>query len=183
MDRRARPAHGRRRRTRRRDRDLACGEDLDGAIIRDPPGVEDRKPITTPLVTGIKALDVLTPLGRGQCMLLTGEPGTGLTRLGVGAIAAQAGSGVRCVYGATGAAAEDGGKGAVEELRAAGAMGHTTVVSVDGDASLAERYAATCAAFAVAEGARAKGETSSSSSTTSRDSSSLPRTWRGCRRS
>ena len=140
------------------DRDLACGEDLDGAIIRDPPGVEDRKPITTPLVTGIKALDVLTPLGRGQCMLLTGEPGTGLTRLGVGAIAAQAGSGVRCVYGATGAAAEDGGKGAVEELRAAGAMGHTTVVSVDGDASLAERYAATCAAFAVAEGARAKGE-------------------------
>ena len=45
------------------DRDLACGEDLDGAIIRDPPGVEDRKPITTPLVTGIKALDVLTPLG------------------------------------------------------------------------------------------------------------------------
>ena len=140
------------------DRDLAAGEGKERALLRESPGVEDRKPINTPLVTGIKALDILTPLGRGQCMLVTGEPGTGLTQLGVNAIAAQAASGIRCVYGATGAAAEDGGVAAVEELRAAGAMDHTTVVSVDGDASLAERYAATCAAFAVAEGARANGE-------------------------
>ena len=68
----------------------AFGERLDGEkmvtgtedssrMIREPPSVEDRKPITTPLVTGIKAVDLLAPIGRGQCMLVSGEPGTGLS--------------------------------------------------------------------------------------------------------
>lgn len=70
-------------------------------LLREPPSVEDRKPITTPLITGVKALDVLTPVGRGQCMLLTGETGTQLSRLGLAAIAAQMGSGVRRGLGAS----------------------------------------------------------------------------------
>ena len=70
------------------DRDVSAGEGSE--LLREPPSVEDRKPITTPLITGVKALDVLTPVGRGQCMLLTGEVGTELSQLGLASIAAQA---------------------------------------------------------------------------------------------
>jgi hypothetical protein len=45
-------------------------------LCREPPRVEDRKPITTPMLTGIKAMDLLTPIGRGQCMLVTVGPDT-----------------------------------------------------------------------------------------------------------
>ena len=71
-------------------------------LFREPPSVEDRKPISTPLVTGVKPLDVLTPIGRGQCLLLTGEVGTNLSQLGINAIVAQtemnANKNVRCVF-------------------------------------------------------------------------------------
>ena len=140
------------------DRDVSSGPGSE--MMREPPSVENRKPITTPLVTGVPSLDALTPVGRGQCMLLTGEPGTALDVLGLNALTAQTanGSGVRCVYGAVGASAADAGAGVEAALRAAGAMDRATVVSCAPDASVAERYAATCAAFAVAEAAREKGE-------------------------
>ena len=140
------------------DRDVSSGAGSE--MMREPPTVENRKPITTPLVTGVPSLDALTPVGRGQCMLLTGEPGTALDVLGLNALTAQTanGSGVRCVYGAVGASAADAGAGVEAALRAAGAMHRATVVSCAPDASVAERYAATCAAFAVAEAAREKGE-------------------------
>ena len=147
-------------------RDASRPEKAGAELFREPPSVEDRKPITTPLVTGVKPLDVLTPVGRGQCMLLTGEVGTNLSELGLNAVVAQArvGTGaaagtdaVRCVYGAVGAAAADSGAAAFSHLKEQGAVDFT-VVSCAPDASLAERYAATCAAFAVAEGARGEGE-------------------------
>ena len=148
-------------------RDAAKKSDASGSeLFREPPSVEDRKPINTPLVTGVKPLDVLTPVGRGQCMLLTGEVGTNLSELGLNAVVAQArvGTGaaagtdaVRCVYGAVGAAAADSGAAAFATLEEQGAVDFT-VVSCAPDASLAERYAATCAAFAVAEGARGEGK-------------------------
>ena len=157
-------------------RDASRPEKAGAELFREPPSVEDRKPITTPLVTGVKPLDVLTPVGRGQCMLLTGEVGTNLSELGLNAVVAQAkmsgaegerkedGSPpdrgqrqVRCVYGAVGAAAADSGAAAFSHLKEQGAVDFT-VVSCAPDASLAERYAATCAAFAVAEGARGEGE-------------------------
>jgi F-type H+-transporting ATPase subunit alpha len=99
-------------------------------------------------------------------MLLTGEVGTNLSELGLNAVVAQArvGTGaaagtdaVRCVYGAVGAAAADSGAAAFATLEEQGAVDFT-VVSCAPDASLAERYAATCAAFAVAEGARGEGK-------------------------
>ena len=98
-------------------------------------------------------------------MLLTGEVGTNLSELGLNAVVAQAkvlgeGQGVnvvRCVYGAVGAAAADSGAAAFAQLKEQGAVDFT-VVSCAPDASLAERYAATCAAFAVAEGARSEGK-------------------------
>jgi F-type H+-transporting ATPase subunit alpha len=156
------------------DRDVAAPVGAGSELFREPPSVEDRKPINTPLVTGVAPLDVLTPVGRGQCMLLTGEVGTKLSELGLNAIVAQTlladgdGDGderlenekrrkVRCVYGAVGASAFDSGESAFQKLRDAGATDFT-VVSCSPDASLAERYAATCAAFAVAEGARGEGK-------------------------
>ena len=146
-------------------RDAASETGAGSELFREPPSVEDRKPITTPLVTGVKPIDVLTPVGRGQCMLLTGEVGTNLSELGLNAVVAQAkvlgeGQGknaVRCVYGAVGAAAADSGAAAFAHLKEQGAVDFT-VVSCAPDASLAERYAATCAAFAVAEGARSEGK-------------------------
>ena len=146
-------------------RDAASETGAGSELFREPPSVEDRKPITTPLVTGVKPIDVLTPVGRGQCMLLTGEVGTNLSELGLNAVVAQAkvlgeGQGknaVRCVYGAVGAAAADSGAAAFAHLKEQGAVDFT-VVSCAPDASLAERYAATCAAFAVAEGARGEGK-------------------------
>ena len=126
-------------------------------IMREPPSVEDRKPITTPLVTGIKAVDLLAPVGRGQCMLVSGEPGTGLSELGLTSIAAQKNTGVRCVYAALGAQASRVNE-VTKRLEADGAMAHTTIVTCDTNASEAERYAATCTAFSIAEGARATGQ-------------------------
>ena len=119
--------------------------------------MEERKPITTPLVTGIKAVDLLAPVGRGQCMLVSGEPGTGLSELGLTSIVAQRSTGVRCVYAALGAQASRVDEVA-KRLEGDGAMSHTTIVTVDDEPSEAERYAATCTAFAIAEGARALGE-------------------------
>jgi F-type H+-transporting ATPase subunit alpha len=150
-------------------RDAASKTGSGSELFREPPSVEDRKPITTPLVTGVKPIDILTPVGRGQCMLLTGEVGTNLSELGLNAVVAQAkvlgqegkqsgkNASVRCVYGAVGAAAFDSGANAFAQLKEQGAVDFT-VVSCAPDASLAERYAATCAAFAVAEGARGEGK-------------------------
>ena len=136
---------------------MVSGTEDSSTLIREPPSVEDRKPITTPLVTGIKAVDLLAPIGRGQCMLVSGEPGTGLSDLGLTSIIAQKGTGVRCVYAALGAQASRVNEVA-KELEGAGAMAHTTIVTVGDDPSEAERYAATCTAFAIAEGARATGQ-------------------------
>ena len=136
---------------------MVTGTEDSSKMMREPPSVEDRKPITTPLVTGIKAVDLLAPVGRGQCMLVSGEPGTGLSELGLTSIVAQKNTGVRCVYAALGAQAsrvDDVAK----RLEGDGAMSHTTIVTVNDDPSEAERYAATCTAFAIAEGARASGE-------------------------
>jgi F0F1-type ATP synthase alpha subunit len=116
-------------------------------IMREPPSVEDRKPITTPLVTGIKAVDLLAPVGRGQCMLVSGEPGTGLSELGLTSIAAQKNTGVRCVYAALGAQASRVNE-VTKRLEADGAMAHTTIVTCNTKAREGERYAATCTAFA-----------------------------------
>ena len=79
---------------------MVTGTEDSSRMIREPPSVEDRKPITTPLVTGIKAVDLLAPIGRGQCMLVSGEPGTGLSELGLTSIVARVGPACLRVRGA-----------------------------------------------------------------------------------
>src|SRR3569833_1807004 len=66
------------------------------------PGVAGRQPVREPLQTGIKAIDAMTPIGRGQRELIIGERKTGKTAIGIDAIINQKGSGVKCFYVALG---------------------------------------------------------------------------------
>ncbi|MGH9044199.1 MAG: F0F1 ATP synthase subunit alpha [Acidimicrobiales bacterium] len=66
------------------------------------PGIVDRKPVTEPLQTGIKAIDAMTPIGRGQRELIIGDRKTGKTTVAIDTILNQAGQGVKCIYVAIG---------------------------------------------------------------------------------
>src|SRR5687768_3257779 len=91
------------------------------------PGIADRQPVKEPLQTGIKAIDSMIPIGRGQRELIIGDRKTGKTAIALDAIIAQKGKGVKCFYVAIGSK-EATVAGIVEVLRAAGAMDYTTVV-------------------------------------------------------
>src|SRR5207248_467989 len=91
------------------------------------PGIAERQPVKEPLQTGIKAIDSMIPIGRGQRELIIGDRKTGKTAIAVDTIIAQKGTGVKCFYVAIGSK-ESTVAGIVEVLRAAGAMEYTTVV-------------------------------------------------------
>src|SRR6202166_331348 len=92
------------------------------------PGIVARQPVKEPLQTGIKAIDAMTPIGRGQRELIIGDRKTGKTAIAVDAIINQKESGVLCVYVAIGQKSSTVAK-VVEGLRAAGAMDYTIVVT------------------------------------------------------
>ncbi|MBS7337234.1 MAG: F0F1 ATP synthase subunit alpha, partial [Thermoguttaceae bacterium] len=72
-------------------------------LVESPaPGVSDRQPVRESLQTGIKAIDAMTPIGRGQRELIIGDRKTGKTQIGVDAIINQKGTGVKCFYVAVG---------------------------------------------------------------------------------
>src|SRR5436305_1037335 len=91
------------------------------------PGIAERKPVTEPLQTGIKAIDSMIPIGRGQRELIIGDRKTGKTAIAIDTIINQKGTGVKCFYVAIGQK-ESTVAGLVEVLRAAGAMEYTTIV-------------------------------------------------------
>src|SRR6202042_1385476 len=66
------------------------------------PGIVRREPVSEPLQTGIKAIDAMTPIGRGQRELLIGDRKTGKTTVAIDTIINQAGKGVKCIYVAIG---------------------------------------------------------------------------------
>src|SRR5436305_1748095 len=92
------------------------------------PGIADRQPVKEPLQTGIKAIDSMIPIGRGQRELIIGDRKTGKTAIAIDTIIAQKGMGVKCVYVAIGSK-ESTVAGIVEVLRASGAMDYTTVIT------------------------------------------------------
>src|ERR1041384_4799735 len=96
-------------------------------IERYAPGVVDRTSVKQPLQTGLKAIDSMIPIGRGQRELIIGDRGTGKTAIGVDTILNQKGQGVVCVYVAIGQKRSTVAS-VVEKLREAGAMAYTTVV-------------------------------------------------------
>lgn len=121
-----------------------------GPVERVATGVMDRKSVHEPLQTGIKAIDALVPVGRGQRELIIGDRQTGKTQVAIDAIINQKGQGVTCVYVAIG---QKEGKVAriVEELKKKWAMDYTIVVSASASESASMQYIAPYAGCAMAE--------------------------------
>ncbi|MEM7811882.1 MAG: F0F1 ATP synthase subunit alpha [Planctomycetota bacterium] len=114
------------------------------------PGVIDRQPVTEPLQTGIKAVDAMTPIGRGQRELIIGDRKTGKTAVALDTIINQKGKDVVCVYVGCGQR-ESSIAGVVEVLKEAGAMDYTIVVSAAASDPAALQYIAPYAGAAMCE--------------------------------
>ena len=114
------------------------------------PGIADRQPVKEPLQTGIKAIDSMIPIGRGQRELIIGDRETGKSAIAVDTILNQKGSGVICVYVAIGQKASTVA-GVVETLRKHGAMDYTIVVSATANDPAPIQYIAPYAGCAMAE--------------------------------
>ena len=109
-----------------------------------------RQPVKEPLQTGIKAIDALIPIGRGQRELIIGDRQTGKTTIAVDTIINQQGQDVQCFYVAIGQKASTVAT-VVERLRAAGAMDYTTVVAATAAQAATLKYLAPYSAAAMAE--------------------------------
>jgi F-type H+-transporting ATPase subunit alpha len=138
----------------------ALGQPIDGkgSVVakaympaeRKAPGVVERQPVTVPLHTGIKIIDALVPLGRGQRELIIGDRKIGKTTVAIDTILAQRGTGVACVYCAIGQKASSVGR-VVATLAENGALAYTTVVVALPNEPPAFRYVAPYAACAMGE--------------------------------
>lgn len=127
---------------------------IDGTVMRKAeiiaPGVIDRQPVDTPLQTGLKAIDAMTPIGRGQRELIIGDRRTGKTAIALDTIINQKGNGVICVYVAIGQKTSTVAR-IVETLDKHGAMEYTIVVAADANSPTPMQYLAPYAGCAMAE--------------------------------
>ncbi len=114
------------------------------------PGIAGRQPVTEPLQTGIKAIDSMIPIGRGQRELIIGDRKTGKSAIAVDTIINQKGQGVICVYVAVGQK-ESTVASLVEVLREHGAMDYTIVVMAGSSDPAPLQYIAPYAGCAMAE--------------------------------
>jgi len=105
------------------------------------PGVIQRKSVSQPVQTGLKAIDAMVPIGRGQRELIIGDRQTGKTAVAVDTIINQKGTGVICIYVAIGQKASSVAS-VVRKLEEHGAMGHTIVVAATAADSAAMQYIA-----------------------------------------
>jgi F-type H+-transporting ATPase subunit alpha len=121
------------------------------------PGVAERQPVCEPLQTGLKAVDAMTPIGRGQRELIIGDRKTGKTAIAIDAIINQRESGVKCFYVAVGQK-ESTVAGVIERLRESGAMDYTTVIVAGASSPAPLQYVAPYAGTAMAEHFMHKGE-------------------------
>ncbi len=119
-------------------------------VERAAPAIMARAPVSVPLHTGIKAVDALVPIGRGQRELVLGDRQTGKTALALDAILAQADTGVLSVYCAIGQRA-DSVLRVVAALGEAEALGRTVVVAAGGEDAPGLQYIAPYAATSIAE--------------------------------
>ena len=114
------------------------------------PGILDRAPVNSPLHTGIKAIDALVPIGKGQRELIIGDRQTGKTAIAVDTIINQKGKDTVCIYVAIGQ--KDTLVAEIKEkLEAHGAMEYTTIIAVPASASAALQYIAPFSGSAMAE--------------------------------
>lgn len=138
----------------------ALGQAIDGRgdiateksrnIERVAPGIVKRKPVEVPLQTGLKAIDAMTPIGRGQRELIIGDRQTGKTALAVDAIINQRDTGVICIYTAIGQKRSTVAK-VIKTLQQHHAMDSTIVVSATASEPASLQYISPYSAVAVAE--------------------------------
>ncbi|MCR9233746.1 F0F1 ATP synthase subunit alpha [Gimesia chilikensis] len=114
------------------------------------PGVAARQPVKQPLATGIKAIDAMTPIGRGQRELIIGDRKTGKTAIAIDAILNQKGKDVVCVYVGCGQRSASIA-GVVAQLEEHGAMDYTVVVAASSSDPAPLQYIAPYAGAAIAE--------------------------------
>lgn len=136
------------------------GEVLDGGdeiktdtianIEKIAPGVMKRKSVDTPLQTGIKAIDGMIPIGRGQRELIIGDRQTGKTAIAIDTIINQVGTGVICIYVVIGQKESKIAR-IVQKLKETGAMKHTIVVSAPAAAAASLQFIAPYAGCAMGE--------------------------------
>ncbi len=138
----------------------ALGKPIDGKgeivtdqfnpIERIAPGIIDRQPVTQPLQTGLKAIDAMVPIGRGQRELIIGDRQTGKTAVAIDTIINQKGKDVICVYVAIGQKASTVAQ-VVQKLNDFGAMDYTVVVSATASDPAAMQFLAPYAGVAIGE--------------------------------
>ncbi len=121
------------------------------------PGVITRQSVSQPVQTGLKSIDSMVPIGRGQRELIIGDRQTGKTAVAVDTIINQKGTGVRCIYVAVGQKASSIA-GVVRKLEEHGAMDHTIVVAASASDSAAEQFIAPYAGCTMGEFFRDRGE-------------------------
>ena len=110
----------------------AIETNLSAPIEKVAPGVISRKSVDQPVQTGLKAIDSMVPIGRGQRELIIGDRQTGKTAVAIDAIINQKGTGIKCIYVAIGQKASSIA-GVVRKLEEEGAMEHTIVVAAAAD--------------------------------------------------
>jgi F-type H+-transporting ATPase subunit alpha len=144
----------------------AIGQPIDGKgpIVTDKfgpvegraPGVVDRQPVNQPVQTGLKAIDSMIPIGRGQRELIIGDRQTGKTAVAIDMIINQKGTGIRCIYVAVGQKDYTVAK-VVKVLEDRGAMEYTTVVAAGASESAPLQYIAPFTGCAIGEDVRDRG--------------------------
>ena len=126
-------------------------------VETEAPGIAGRQPVKEPLQTGIKAIDAMTPIGRGQRELIIGDRKTGKTAICIDTIINQKGKDVKCFYVAVGQKASTVA-GIIETLRKYGAMDYTTVIMAGASDPAPLQYVAPYAGCSMAEYFTYKGE-------------------------
>ena len=131
--------------------------DLSAPIEKVAPGVIERQSVSQPVQTGLKSIDSMVPIGRGQRELIIGDRQTGKTAVAVDTIINQRGTGIKCIYVAIGQKASSIA-GVVRKLEEEGAMAHTIVVAAAAAESPAMQYIAPYSGASMGEYFLDKGE-------------------------
>ncbi len=130
---------------------------LTSPIEKIAPGVIDRKSVDQPVQTGLKSIDAMVPIGRGQRELIIGDRQTGKTAVAIDAIINQKGTGVVCIYVAIGQK-RSSVSALVRKLEEHGAMDHTIIVAATASDSAAMQYIAPYSGCAMGEYYRDRGQ-------------------------
>ncbi|MBR9909942.1 MAG: F0F1 ATP synthase subunit alpha [Gammaproteobacteria bacterium] len=133
------------------------GNSLTDAIEKIAPGVIERKSVDQPVQFGLKSVDAMVPVGRGQRELIIGDRQTGKTAIAVDAIINQKGTGIKCVYVAVGQKASSVAA-VVRKLEEHGAMDHTIVIAATASDPAAMQFLAPFAGTTMGEYFRDRGE-------------------------